>query len=504
MIRKIVIAITGFVLLGANEIFAQSYAEEALIVSRIRPGGSARIQAMGGVQNALGGDVSSAYYNPAGLGMYNRSDFTLSPAYVIANSTTSYLGNDEKQNKTSLIIPNFGIAFHTNKDGSKGIWGGTFAVNFNRINDFNNTYSYHGTNPDNSIIDYFINDANGTGTSQFSTSGFNYNTPTGLSYFNYLIGPQTILNPPGPEDQYFTDVSGIPIQSETVKTSGAQNQWSFSYGVNFNDKIFVGGGLGLTTLRYKSDKTYTESFTAANQPMTNMVLNESLSLSGSGINLTLGTIIRPVDEFQIGFSMATPTSYLITDNYNASMSTTWNNFEYVPGTLLKNESAATDIVTSSYNLSTPWRFSGGLTYFIQKHGFVSADAEWLNYSTAKFSANMANDDYTVDNNNIKGLYKSVLNLRVGGEYRLNNYRFRGGYSYMPDPFQTQQNGVDRSLSSYTAGFGYRITSFYVDLALIINQGSNSYRPYTVNSATSPLVKLNNSSTMVMVTFGFPF
>lgn len=498
---KIVFAITGFVLLGVTKIFAQSYSEEALLISRIRPGGTARMQGMGGVQNSLGGDISSASYNPAGLGMYNRSDFSITPGYASSSASSSFLGNTSNENKSNIIVPNLGIAFTTKKDGTKGLVSGTLGISYNRTNDFNSTFSYQGTNPDNSIIDYFVNNANGTGTSQFSSKGYNYNTPTGLAYFNYLIGPQSIQNPSKPNDQYFTDVSGIPFQSEVVKTTGAQSQFNISYGVNFNDKIFVGGGLGLASINYKSVKTYTESF--KDSIFSNLKLDETLNLSGSGFNLTLGTIIRPVDQVQIGFSLATPTSYSITDNYSAALSTKWNNYQYLPGKFINNEHAETDIVTSNYNLATPWRFSGGATFFIGKHGFISADAEYLKYSSAKYSSNTG-DDYSADNKEIKGLYKSVLNLRFGGEYRLNNYRFRGGYSLMPDPFQTQQNGVDRSFSSYSTGFGYRIPTFYIDFSVVLGQSSNSYRPYRVPTATSPLVTLDNKSTSFLFTIGFPF
>ena len=154
---KIVFAIAGFVLLRGNEALAQiySYAEEALTISRFQPGGSARVRGMGGVQNALGGDISSAYYNPAGLGMYNRSEFSITPGFVSSNTSASYLNNASSASTSNFIIPNIGIAFHTDK-GSKGLLGGTFAINFNRINDFNNSFNYHGTNKDNSIIDYFI------------------------------------------------------------------------------------------------------------------------------------------------------------------------------------------------------------------------------------------------------------------------------------------------------------------------------------------------------------
>ncbi len=502
---RVVLAIMGLLLLKTGGLFAQSYSEEALMISRIRPGGSARIQAMGGVQNSLGGDLSSAYYNPAGLGMYNRSEFSFTPGYVIANSDASYLNGTTSANKTNLIIPNLGIAFHSSKDGRKGLWGGTFAINFNRTNDFNNTFTYKGRNSDNSIIDYFIQDANGTGTSQFDQTGYNYNTPTGLSYFNYLIGPQSILNPPGPNDQYFTDVSGIPDQEETVKTTGAQNQWSFSYGANFNDKLFVGAGIGLTSFHYKAEKVYTESFSDANQPMSFMQLNETLNLSGSGINATFGAIYRPIDRLQFGVSAATPTSYSVNDDYSASMSTNWKNFEYLPGEFLNKENASTDQVSDSYSLSTPWRVTGGLTFFFEKKGFISADAEWVNYSSSKYSASSYyGGDYSADNDQIKSLYKSVINIRVGGEYRLNNFRFRGGFSMLPDPFKNPQNNIDRSISSYSAGFGYRTSSFYVDFAGILTQENNSYRPYTINSALSPLVTLKNGATTLMITVGFPF
>lgn len=507
MQRKVVLAITGLVLLGMGYAAAQvpSYPEEALVISRTKVGGSARMQGMGGVQTSLGGDVSSAFSNPAGLGMYNRSDLAISPAYSLGSIASSYLGNSQTQNSNHFFIPNIGLALHSSKDGSGGFLGGTFAVSFNRTNDFNYSFSYEGTNPDNSLIDRFIQNANGSDVSQFSQNGFNYNTPTGLGYYNYLIGPETVKDSLGDPTSYFTDISGIPLQKETVTTSGAQNQWSISYGVNFNDKVFLGAGLGLTSFTYKSQTTYTEEFSTG--PMSRMVLNESLDLSGNGINATFGAIFRPKDGFQAGLTVVTPTSYQITDNYTANMTSKWNGFQYDPTTYLDNnpipEPASTDIVTSNYNISTPWRINGGLTYFIQKHGFISADAEWLNYSSTKYTSDTG-DDWSADNSQIKGLYKSVVNLRVGGEYRINKYRVRAGYNYMPDPYQTQQNGVDNTLTAFSTGAGYRSEKFYFDLALVFNQGNKTYRPYTVNSANSPLVNLNTKATTIVFTFGFPF
>jgi len=499
---KIALTVGVIACLCVAEVSAQSYTEEALIVSRTNVGGTARMQAMGGVQVALGGDLSLAYSNPAGLGMYNRSEFCVSPGLIFANYASDYLGNRTKTSQSTPIIPNLGIAFHADQDGSKGIWGGTLGITFNRINNFNETFSYSGMNPSTSLIDYFVLDADRYGdVSQFAPGGYQYDRPTGLAYYNYLISPQSSLVPPGPADQYFTPISGIPRQSETVKNSGAQNQWSISYGLNFNDKVYIGAGLGIVTMKFASDKQYKEEFTEAGHYMSSMILHENISLNGTGINFTAGAIFRPITALQIGLSVTTPTSIEIEDTYNASMSTAWDSTAYSNGNAAIQVS--TDNVSSSYSISTPWKISGGLAYFFAKHGFISADVEWMNYAKTRYSGG----DWSPDNAIINDTYQSTFNLRFGGEYRLNNLRFRAGYNYMPDPFRSGQADVDRSYSAISGGAGYRTTKFYIDLALIYGSGINSYRPYQLNdtpTSIDPLVKQSQKNTTVMITVGLPF
>jgi hypothetical protein len=54
--------------------FAQEPAD-ALRYSWIISSGTARQQAIGGAMTSLGGDLSAAYVNPAGLGFYKTGDF---------------------------------------------------------------------------------------------------------------------------------------------------------------------------------------------------------------------------------------------------------------------------------------------------------------------------------------------------------------------------------------------------------------------------------------------
>lgn len=492
----------GFIMLGYSTIEAQSFAETALLFGRNYPGGSARIQSLGGSQVALGGDYSSALSNPAGLGMFNRSEFTFSPAFNFANASANYLDVNTKDSKTTLHIPGFSLSFHNDYDKLTGFLGGTFTVGYSRTNDFNRNVSYEGTNPNNSIIDYFLEDASGFPVSQFSSNGDLVNTPTHLAYENYLIGPQTILDPAADPNTYFTDVLGIPFQSETIQTKGAQNQWSISYGTNYNDRIFLGAGVGLTTLRYKSRKQYKEVF--QNEPLFDMLLEENLEIRGSGINASVGAIFRPIDIVQIGLSATSPTYYELSDTYSAIMNTKWDNFQYDATTVLTNEQYLSDVIASDYSLTTPGKINLGATLFIGKKGFVTADVERVNYGKAKYNSITQGLSFESDNEDIRSLYQSVYNIRSGFEYRFNAFRARVGYAYMPDPFKTTQNNVSTSMQRLTGGIGYRQENFYIDLAIIHTAGDNSYRPYRVNSTTTPLVTYSRSSTNIMITLGLPF
>ncbi len=502
----------GILMLFHSMISAQSTSETALLFSRIRSGGSARIQGMGGAQTSLGGDYSAGFSNPAGLGMFNRSEVSITPGFNNTNLTSDYRNNTIAETKTNLSIPGLGLVFQKEQNGRNGFVSGAFAVSFNRVNNFNQNLSYQGTNPKNSIIDYFIEDAKGSPSSQFESNGALYNTPTQLGYENFLIGDSTVFgnNQGRDSTQYFTDVLGIPFQNETIKTQGAQNQWNFSYGANFNDKLFIGVGVGFTSLRYETKKTYSEEFT--DDVLSTLTLEENLRISGSGINATAGMIFRPLEMLQLGISYTTPTLYKLTDTYSANMSTQWNNYKYYyfdennieKVNTLNDESWKTEEQLLEYDLRTPSHLNIGGSVFFQKYGFISADVEIVNYAGAKYSTGISGISFDSDNKNIKTLYQSTINYRVGGEFRYSNYRARAGFAYMPDPFKSGQNGIDRKITTVSGGLGYRTQKFYIDLALVLAQGETSYRPYRVNTVDSPLVTIKNKNTLALVTVGFPF
>lgn len=493
----------GVLLVITSGAYAQSYVESALMFSRTVPGGSARIQGMASSQTALGGDYSSAYSNPAGLGMFNRSEITFTPGYSSYKTNASYLGETENASYSRLTIPGISGIFHMPMQKGGGFISGSLGISLTRTNDFNQSTRFHGRNRNTSIIDSFIDNAYGATTAQFDDGNYNYNTPTGLAYYNYLIGPTSLLDPPGPEDEYFTDVKGIPDQQESFQTKGASNQWNFAYGANYKDKIFFGLGVGLVSLKFKNERTYRENF-ADDEVFNNLQLNESLNIKGNGINATLGVIARPVDFLQVGASLSTPTYFEISENYEANMSTSWKNFDYYgTGEVILNElDKFTDPVISDYSLTTPLKFSTGVAY-ISKYGLITADVDFVNPAKTKYSSNISGVTFDNENNDIRATFASAINYRIGGEFRYKALRVRGGYGVQGNTYKSSFD-LDNSITTISGGVGVRIQKFYADFALVHSNGTGYYQPYSFFDGPGPMADLDRTTTTGMITFGFTF
>ena len=511
MWRKIS-ALTGTLLLMVSVAWAQNYVESALTFGQTQPGGSARIQAMGGSQIALGGDYSSAFSNPAGLGMFNRSEVTLTPGFTNNTMQSHYFGVSQEESNGKVVIPGFGLVLHIPTNSNSDFQGGAFAITMTRTNDFNNPFSYSG-NPNSSKLLGFADNAYGGTTDQFDPNGgFNYNTPTGLAYFNYLIGPASLISDDKDADiNYFTDVKALPFQREVVQTSGTTNQWSFAYGGNYKDILFFGASIGVNSLRYKSTKTFSEDFTN-DEFITSWDMQENLKTSGTGVNATLGATVRPTNFLQIGVAYTTPTFYQLSETSDATMNSHWiDNFHYYSNkpfytgsddTVLSNESASTDQVISEYSLKVPSKFSAGLA-LISKYGLITGDVELRNYSNSKLSASNATYiDFTTDNKNVRDAYTSVVNYRGGIEGRYKIFRLRAGYGIQGNPYRNSD--YDLNTKTLSAGVGLKLDKFHVDFAWVQSKGNKLYAPYVLSDNSGPIVELKTTVVTGMVTVGINF
>ena len=124
------------------------FESSALLFSQTTYGGSARVQGLGNAFTSLGGDISSASMNPAGMGFYNRSEISFTPTLNFQNMTSDYLGTEFIEGKTYFNIDNLGLVFNNTKmDATSDGWrGGNWGISFNRTNNFNDKTVYQGEN----------------------------------------------------------------------------------------------------------------------------------------------------------------------------------------------------------------------------------------------------------------------------------------------------------------------------------------------------------------------
>ena len=498
----------------AQESVPYGYYFDALRFSQTYIGGSARTQALGGSNVALGAEMTSISGNPAGLGMYNRSEISITPGFTFGTNQTNLNGSKVNNQSTYGHLDNIGLVINNSNGGVGGWLGGSFGFSVNKINDFNSEYKYSASNSQNSIIDYFIESANGIPAGNFPSLEEASDITT-LAYYTYLIGPQNVIDPANPDDEYFSDVTSFirPTlnQEELIKTSGSQYQWSLSYGGNLADVLYVGFGLGVVSINYNAQKTFIESdfdYSADDptyDPITAVTLDEDLKIKGTGFNATFGLILRPVSFFRLGASITTPTMYQLDDTYNATLAADWNNFFYsdlVGGdTVLNYLEARTADVVSRYSLSTPLKATVGTAIFLGKLGFITADIEYLDYSSAWLKSNDFSMD--ADNDYIKNNFTEALNLKAGVEIRLDALRLRAGYALdqVPTNVDLDYKSANQRIS---AGVGLHMENFFADFTIINSQVNGSYSPYLLADNSQPEVQLWTNNFSGLLTLGFSF
>ncbi|MCX6194911.1 MAG: hypothetical protein NTX34_10600 [Cytophagales bacterium] len=91
--------------------------------------GTARMQALGGANSALGADLSSISGNPAGLGFYTRSEVNISFASTNVQTKSSYLSTSDQASDSEIQMPTLGMVISsTNLSG--GDWHGSFGFGY--------------------------------------------------------------------------------------------------------------------------------------------------------------------------------------------------------------------------------------------------------------------------------------------------------------------------------------------------------------------------------------
>jgi hypothetical protein len=456
---------------------------DAMRYSQLTFGGTARFNAMAGSMGALGGDISTLSYNPAGIGIFRKSELTISPSVFFQSTASTYLGATATDNRLNFNLGNIGlVATFKLKDTASGWRSLNFGFGHNRTNNFYNRISTMGTNKTSSLLDTYTADAYHQASSSFDQFS------TDLAYQTYLI------NPIPPDSNTYDHVIKHygEKQNKSVETAGSMGETFISFGGNYRDRIFVGSTLGIVNLSYSELSTYTETDEKDTiKGFKSFKLTQNLDSKGIGVNFKLGVIVKATDWLRLGAAIHTPTRISMNDVYQNVM---------VSDLESKSYTQKSPEGTFTYSISTPFRAIASAGFIIEKRGLLNVEYEYVNYKNARLSStpNVFSDVNTF----IRQQYTSAGNLRIGGEVRLDPISFRAGYALYGSPFASGLNkAADRS--SYTAGIGYRKNAFYMDFAYVLSKHldySYLYDP----SLNDNVVQNKYTSSSFILSFGVRF
>ena len=481
--------------------------------------GTARNMAIGGAMGSLGGDITSLYVNPAGLGFYKTQDVVLSPGFIMNHNKASYLGKDTLAKRNGFDLGISGAVFGFKSPNSK--WASeAFSIAVNQTANFNNKVYYTGTNRLSSFSEDFAN--------QFAASGQSiddaYNNPrfaygTALALGTYLV--DTFRTGSTGSDSIgiksFAEAlqqSGISLKQEKrIETRGGIYEIALGYAANMDDKIFIGGSLGIPIINYERRSMYRESDPSGNlnNNFDYFQINDTLSTKGFGINLKLGAIYKPKEYIRLGFAVHTPTFYSLTDKQTTGMTT---NTEAYAGTRSDYSKRVTNGLEgqSQYNGISPWRVIASGSYVFREikdtrkqRAFITGDIEYVNYRGTRFSANgenveIADQEYYKNLKAVtKDTYKGAFNYRLGGELKFNTIMFRLGGAYYSSPYQ--EKAFQSSITQASGGIGYRDNGMFIDITYSHNWIKDVSFPYRLDTKQNYYAIQHNARGNIVVTVG---
>lgn len=472
--------------------------------STMQPQGTARSMGIGGALGSIGGDFTSLSVNPAGIGVYRTSEFMFTPSMKFNGTSGKYTEGATTDNITRFTVNNLGVVLTNAASGrryERSAWKAySFGFGINRIADFNRNYTYQGRNNSSASEMFLIDAQNYPGDLE------NLSTLAGLGFTTYLL--DTFNN----QTTTVVDYNNGTNQFNAVEERGGITDINISFGGNYKEVLMIGATIGFPSLKFTRNAVYTEidPTNNPNNDFDNFVYTNNLDLQGNGLNLKLGLIYKPNDNFRLGVAAHTPTYYKVESRQTRTLSVNTENFKYdvygdVSGPVT---TASSPDNVFEYALTTPGRIIVSASGLFGKYGFITADYEYVNYAGARYNYESA---FTIEQNAInsivKNTYRGASNLRLGVEGRYETFLGRAGVGYYGSPYSDANlNGERLDLS---LGFGFRFDNWFTDFAFVHTISEQQENPYVLNYAAptgviAPVATITNGLNNVALTVGVKF
>lgn len=514
--------------------------------------GTSRFMSMAGAFTALGGDLSTLTQNPAGIGVYRGSDVALTlDLSFLSNKSTGIPGASSISN-THFDVNTFGYVGTMNFGSNSMMTTFSWGVSYNRLKSFTREYRGSGIPLQTSMSNYVALLTNGinpewmvgdTGKDPYQDLEHNVDWMSILAFNGGIITPFNEVDEKGVETYHYDglfkyDIIGnklTPISTGTagfkVRERGYTDEYNITFGGNLANVVQWGVDFGITDLTHEEWTSYDEALQNASIPAgynypdgvengdCDWQIDNWRKTTGTGFNVKFGLILKPIQELRFGIAVHSPTWYSMTTSYDASLSYGGSNgVQFNPYTNTANY---------DWNLRTPWKLMVGLAGVIGGRGIISADYEYAAYN--KMHTSNSYDDFDDYNDDINFYFRGSNTLRVGAEFRVTpQFSLRLGYSYVSS--NVKKDVADNNYEVYTskgtrlgytfneasnyvtAGLGYRVGGFYIDLAYVNRQRTSTYHcftPFALDGnnkswTLAPQAKIKENANQLALTVGYKF
>lgn len=189
--------------------------------------GSARFRSLSGSMGAVGGDLSAININPAGSVVFKYNTFSATLSGFNKKNNSTYFGTKSSDNDFKLDINQVGAVFVFDNTDEQSKWKKmSIGINYENTNNFDNQVQIKGTNPYNTIGNYFLDAAQNIPFNVLNEYSYNelyfYEQQVYLGYFSHLLEYNSTTT-----DSYYS----------IVPSDGNYYQESYASSKGYNGKL---------------------------------------------------------------------------------------------------------------------------------------------------------------------------------------------------------------------------------------------------------------------------
>lgn len=482
---------------------------DALRYSQDEIQGTARFRALSGAFGALGGDMSAVNINPASSAVFSQSHASFTLSNVATSNDTRYFNGFASSSDSNFDVNQGGASFVFASRNDSPWRKFSVGVAYDRTNNYDDNWNARGVNTNNQSIDlYFLNYADGKRLDQISALpgesladayqdignvyGF-ANQQAFLGFESFIVEADDINN--DANTTYFSNLAdGTFNHNYSYASTGYNGKIAFNLATQYEDNLYLGMNLNSHFINYDRSTLLFENNNNAGSIVKSIEFENILSTTGSGFSFQLGGILKLSPEFRLGVAFDSPTWYTIKEETSQYLSTVRDD----------GGSNATQVINPQtvnvypdYKLQTPSKITGSLAYIFGTQGLLSFDYSRKDYSKTKFKP--TTDAFFADQNDIIGnTLTAASTYRLGGEYKLKQFSFRGGYRFEESPYK---NGVTvGDLNGYSLGIGYNFGNTKLDVTFDQFNRTNETPLYNVGLTDAAVIDKTNSNVTLSLSF----